>query len=115
MLTDLNLKELSYTTVRFLSLLTGQRCHTIHKLDICYTEICPDIVQITILQLLKTTKRGRHQQSLEILAYPLDSSLCILNCLGECMMRTSLVRKDNNKFLLGIRAPHDAVSKASFV
>lgn len=94
-LKSISLKELSYTTATHLCLLTGQRCQTLHVMNIRYIQILPDRLRITLQQPLKTTKPGKHQAPLEILAYPDDDRLCIVKKLEEHISKTAHLRKSS--------------------
>ena len=56
-LEKLSLKEISLKMTSLLCILTGQRCHTIHKIDISHTQQLPNLIRITIQDTLKTTNQ----------------------------------------------------------
>lgn len=107
----LSLKELSLKTVTLMFLLTGQRCQTIHAIDIRNIQQLPNMLHITISQPLKTTKAGKHQAPLELLAYPSDINLCIVTHLKEYLKRTENLRTQNTALFISFQKPHAAVTR----
>ena len=108
---EMSLKDLTYTTATLLCILTGQRCQTLHKMNIDYIHILPDRLRITIPHLLKTSKPGKHQAPLEIIAYPEDPSICIVTRFNEYISRTASLRKQNTTLFLSIQSPYQPVTK----
>jgi len=56
----LSLKHLTWKLVMLLALLTGQRGQTLHLMDIRYIDVNENRVRIQVLELLKTSKPGKH-------------------------------------------------------
>ena len=94
--------ELSHITL----ILTGQRCETVRNIDInfiqCYDEGCI----ITIREVLKHTKSGKHQPPLELRSYPNDKRLCIIAYLREYIKRTEGLRKEQSQLLISFNKTH---------
>lgn len=55
-LEELNLKDITHKTVVLVTLLSGQRCQTVHALTISGMRITNDTVHFEIAKLLKTSK-----------------------------------------------------------
>ena len=66
---------------------------------------------ITIREVLKHTKAGKHQPPLELRSYPNDKRLCIITYLREYIKRTEGLRKEQSQLLISFNKPHKAVSK----
>jgi hypothetical protein len=66
---------------------------------------------ITIREVLKHTKAGKHQTPLELCAYPKDKRLCVLEYLQEYIKRTATLRGDESQLLVSFVKPHKAVAK----
>ena len=75
-----------------LCLTTGQRGQTIHKIDINYMQALDDLYRrITIQEKLKQTKPGRTNLApIDLLAFPQDKQLCVVEHLKEYLCRTEL-------------------------
>ena len=65
---ELSLKDLSLKTATLLSILTGQRCQTLHKIGISFIQTHTDVTYILFPEPLKTTRPGYHQAPLQLLA-----------------------------------------------
>ena len=65
---------------------------------------------ITIKDILKHTKAGKHQPPLRLAAYPQDKRLCIVQYLLEYLKRTANIRKDETQLLISFNKPHHAVN-----
>ena len=72
---ELSLKDLSLKTATLLSILTGQRCQTLNKIDINFIQTYPDMIHILIPESLKTTRPGYHQEPLQLLVRSLHACL----------------------------------------
>ena len=97
----ISLKDLTMNLSTLLCLLTGQRFQTIHKIN------------ITIREVLKHTKAGKHQAPLELCVYPNDKRICVLEYLQEYIKRTAMLRGDESQLLVSFVKPHKAVTKDS--
>ena len=87
----LSLKELKLKLTILLCLTTGQRGQTIHKFDINYIQDLGDRYRISVHEKLKQTKPGRHLEPIELLAFPEDKELCVVQHLREYIHRTYLL------------------------
>ena len=110
-LEKLSLKEISLKMTSLLCILTGQRCQTIHKIDISHIQHLPNMIRITIKDTLKTTKPGRDIKPLELLAYTNDPDLCIVRLFKEYLLRTSTLREGHTQLLISFQKPYKPVSK----
>lgn len=107
---SLSLKDLSLKLTMLLALLSGQRCQTLHALNMKDMFITENKVEFVISDLLKTTKPGKPRTKLEFQSYDKDPSLCVVRYLSEYLNRTSDKRKDQ-KLLISYQKPHKAISK----
>ena len=60
-----SLKDLTRNLTTLLCILTGQRCQTIHKIDPNFIQFHGEECVITIQEVLKHTKAGKHQAPLQ--------------------------------------------------
>ena len=108
---ELSLKDLSLKTATLLSILTGQRCQTLHKIDINFIQTHTDMIHILIPEPLKTTRPGYHQAPLQLLAYPDNENLCVFRHLKEYLARTAPLRNLHTCLFLSFQKPHLPVGK----
>lgn len=64
-----------------------------------------DRYRITVHEKLKQTKPGRHLEPIELLAFPEDKELCVVQHLREYIHRTDPSRKDHSQLLLSYVSP----------
>lgn len=107
----LSLKDLTLKLTMFLALLSGQRTQTIHSLNINNLNITNDKCIFYVSQILKHSKKGRHQDPIEFLAFTDNKSLCIVDMLKEYLRKTSTIRQNEEKLLISYQSPHQSVSK----
>ena len=93
------------------TLLSGERCQTVHALTVSGTRNSDDSVRFEITKLLKTSKFGKHQGQLEFKAYPLDKRLCVVACLKEYVKKTESVRAGHDAWWLSYCKPFKPVSR----
>jgi integrase len=108
---EVSLKDLTMNLATLLCLLTGQRCQTIHKIDMNFIQLETDKCIITIREVLKHTKAGKHQVPLELHSYPKDKRVCVLEYLKEYIKRTTVLRGEQSKLFVSFVKPHKAVTK----
>ena len=105
----LSLKDLTLKLTMLLCLTTGQRGQT--KFDINYIQDLGDRYRITVNEKLKQTKPGRHLEPIELLAFPEDKELCVVQHLREYIHRTDPLRKDHSQLLLSYVKPFKPVAR----
>ena len=83
-LEDLHLRDLTLKITMLIALLSGQRCQTIHALDMSEMQVVCHPNQQYVFQinkLLKTSRPGKHFSHLTLQAYPADEQLCIFKTI----------------------------------
>ena len=105
------LKELTLKLTMLLCLTTGQRGQTIHKFDINDIQDLDDRYRISVHEKLKQTKPGRHLEPIELLAFPEDKELCVVQHLREYIHLTDPLRKDHSQLLLSYVKPFKPVAR----
>lgn len=110
---SLTLKELTYKLVMLLALLTGQRCQTIHKLQIDSMKMADEKCTFMIDSLLKHSRAGNHLKPIELTHFPPNKSVCVIEVLKEYLSRTREHRVQNktSQLLLSFHSPFKPVSK----
>ncbi len=116
----LTLEELTKKMVTLLCILSTQRSQSIANL---YEEhMIRDDARYTfyIPKILKTTTNFFHQDPLEFEAFPLNSKLCIYNCLDEYLGRTRNIREnvmyedeDKIPIILSYAYPHRPIKSGT--
>ena len=107
---ELTLKMLTLKLVMLLGLLSGQRCQTLHCLNIKDMVLGKSKCVFLLTSLLKTSVPSRHLTHIELLAYPGDPNLCVINCLNAYLERTKPHRSGILQLFLSFQKPFKAVS-----
>lgn len=107
----LGIYALSQKLTMLLLLLSGQRCQTIHLLDVRNMTLTPSTATFSIGDLTKTTRPGHHVPDLVFRAYAPDRRLCIHTALLAYLERTLDVRGAIKTLLLTTRKPYKAASR----
>lgn len=107
---QLSLKNLTLKVVSLLALATGQRVQTISSISIKNIQ-WGDVVQITIPDILKTTRPEKGNPVLILPRFSQDLRICIVTALKVYVQRTQEFRdkQGTDKLLLGICSPHKPV------
>ena len=101
----LTLKDLTMKTTMLVALLSGQRCQTIHTLDVNNMVLTKDRCTFYIHELLKTSRPGKHFGKLELRVYHPDKRLCVVTFLEEYVRRTKPLRS-SSRLLISYQKPH---------
>ena len=107
---DQDLKTLTYKTVMLLDLLTGQRCQTLHALDITNMDLNGEKYTFLITSLLKTSRPGKHLASIEVQSYKTDRKLCSVAHIKEYIKRTADLRGNQRRLFISHQKPHKEIS-----
>lgn len=94
-------KELKLKLTMLWCLTTGQQGQTIHKFDITYIQDLDNWYRICVWEKLTQTKPGRQLDPIELLAFPEDNEICVVQHLREL---TDPLRKDHSElFIIKLR------------
>ena len=110
---DLHLRDLTLKVNMLIALLSGQRCQTIHALDISDMEVVsqPNLQYVfQINKLLKTSRPAKHFSHLVLQAYPTDEQLCIFKTIQVYLAKTKPLRGKHTQLLISYQKPHKPVS-----
>ena len=107
----LSLKQLTWKLVMLLALLTGQRGQTLHLMDLRYIDIQENTVHIQLLDLLKTSKPGKHLKPITLERYYSDSSLCVVDTFKTYIDQTKVIRGKETKLFNPTVRPFKAISR----
>lgn len=70
-----------------------------------------DRFRISLHEKLKQTKPGRHLEPTELLSFPEDKELCVVQHLRECIHRIDPLHKDHSQLLLSYVKPFKQVAR----
>ena len=87
----------------------GQRCQTIHAVNVLDIKIANDTCYIPFYTKLKQTRKGHHLAPLQFRVYH-DTKLCVIANLTEYLKRTATLRVDKALFI-SYQKPYRRVSK----
>ena len=96
-------------TTMLVASLSGQRCQTIHVLDVNDMVLTKDRCTFYIQELLKTSRPGKNFGKLELWAYHPDKRLCVVTFLEEYVRRTKPLWGSSHLFI-SYQKPHDSVT-----
>ena len=108
---QLCLKTLSKKLCTLLVLLSGgQRCQTVHAIDITDLQVVGNTLVIPIMSNIKQTRPSKHMAPLKFTGYPTDPKLYVLTHMGAYLQRTKQLRQCASLFVSYIKA-YSAVGK----
>lgn len=108
---DISLELLSQKLLMLTLLLSGQRCQTIHLLDVRNMSLTYSRATFKIGDVTKTSGPGKHTEDITFLAYAPDRRLCTITVLKHYLERTLDIRGATKQLFLSTRKPHKAASK----
>ena len=73
---DISLKKCSHKLVMLLTLLTGQRCQTLHSITLDEMKFSTGKCVVTVKSLLKTSRPTHHLHPIKLIEYPGDTNIC---------------------------------------
>lgn len=109
---DLPLKDLTIKLCMLFALVTGQRCQTLHLLDLDHLSKGQDYV-FHFAEPLKHSRPNKPAPVVRLRAFPPDRRLCIITVLKEYICRTASLRGAHTKLLLSYIKPYRPISRAS--
>ena len=107
---DLDLRYLTLKLVMLMALVSGQRCQSLHLLDLNLMKKGKD-VRFAFDKPLKHFKQGKTAPLLIFEAFPPDRRLCVLTVLKEYLCRTTTYHREESKLFVSFVKPHKKVSK----
>ena len=102
---SLSLKLLTLKLVMLMTILSGQRCQTIHALSTRDMKVSDSKVVFIVNELLKTSRPGKYPTKLEFLSFDEDPCLCVVRYISEYLKRTKDMRHDHHKLLVSYQKP----------
>ena len=111
---SLSLKQVKLKTTPLLTILAGQRVHTLHMLNVIHMDQSHDKVIFYIVGLTKCSKLCRQNQPVVHRAYVEDKLLCPIKCTHAYLaQRSEIVTQDITEFFINFGKPHNPTSKDS--
>ena len=95
-------------------LVTGQRCQSVHLMDIQQMSKGKSSYKFHVDKLVKQSGPGKPQPVLILPSYPVDKRLCVMTYLKEYLIRTEPVRSaEHTRLFLSYSKPHQPVSQST--
>ena len=88
----------------------GQRCQTVHAINILHVRISNGVCYIPFYTKLKQTRKGHHLAPLKFKVYTKEPKLCVITNLIEYLKKTQGKRSDGALFISS-QKPHNSVSR----
>ena len=107
---ELNLHMLSVKLVTPCALTAGQRCQTLHALDIAHMQLTQHKAMFPINTLLKTASPKSPTSVITLNTYREDRRLCVFTCLRHYLKRTKQICS-STKLFISTHSPHGGVTK----
>ena len=108
---ELKFSELGKKLALLIALLAGgQRCQTLHAINVLHITVLNDRCVIPIYTTLKHTRVGTHLHPLEFRVYLPEEKLCVVNNLKWYIQKTMTIRHHPALFLSTIQ-PHHPITK----
>ena len=109
-LDTLTLRLLTFKLVMLIALVTGQRCQTLHLMDLRNMNTYQHGVKFLITEPVKQSAPNRQQPVLVLPEYTVDEKVCVVTCLRRYLDCTSGLR-DCQKLFVSYARPYRAVSR----
>lgn len=107
----LSLQNLTLKLVMLIALTNAARCQSIHLMDVHSVNKLKGEFVFVINDLIKQSRPGYEEPTVNIKAYPPDRRLCVYSVYKEYMLRTKHLRENHSKLLVSYIKPHQPVTK----
>lgn len=107
----ISLKDLTLKLTMLISLTNATRVQSIHLMDLNFVQKVKGNFVFILNELIKQSRPGYKEPTVDITAYPPDRRLCTVTCYKEYVLRTKCFRKNSRKLLLSYVKPHECVSR----
>ena len=97
---SISLKMLTLRFTMLLCLLAGQRCQTVHAMEIDYMDLSESKCILLLIIFSKTLSQELILNPLEYFAFEEDEQLCIISNLNDYLARTKPLRKRYSQLLI---------------
>jgi len=108
---SISFKHLTWKLVMLLTLLTGQRGQTLHLMDLQFIKLTQNSINIQLMELLKTSKPGKHLAPLLLYEFETDKRLCVVETMIEYIKRTKILRGKESKLFITTIKPYKPISR----
>ena len=108
---SISFKHLTWNLVMLLALLTGQRGQTLHLMDLQFIKLTQNSINIQLMELLKTSKPGKHLAPLLLYEFETDKRLCVVETMIEYIKRTKILRGKESKLFITTLKPYKPISR----
>ena len=109
-LAEISLKILTLKTVTLTALVTGQRCQSIHLMDLKHMQQTEQKLRFVIEEKVKTSAPGKKQPVLILPKFDMNEKRCVCATMIEYIRRTSALRDGQSKVFISYTKPHGQVT-----
>ena len=110
-LQEINLRDLTYKLIMLCALVTGQRCQSLHLMNLSTMDKSSSYYRFEISNLVKKSAPGRAQPVLMLPRFIADKSLSVYSVLEEYLQRTQTLRNNESQLFISFAKPHKKVTK----
>jgi len=109
-LDSLSLEDLTYKLAALLALCTAHKVQTFSVINLDKIRTVEHGIEIYVTDNIKTSGIGKAQPCLYLPRFNDQPELCIVSTLEEYILKTSSLRKNNEKLLISFKKPHQPVT-----
>lgn len=107
----LSLKLLTLKLVMLIALITGQRCQSIHYLDLQGLSKHETYFKFKLLKHVKQSKAGVKINPIFLNKYPIKPELCVYQTLEHYLLATNTLRGEETQLFISYIKPYKKVCK----
>ena len=111
---SLSLKELSARLAILLALTSGQRCQTLHALDLRDASVSSVGVKFVVSSIVKHSRVNKPQPEIMVKPFTTEQKLCLFTTLSRYLTVTQTLRNNNTKLFISYIRPHRPITKDTF-
>lgn len=97
---NISLKYMTLKLTVLLAILTGQRCQTVHLLNIDNMQMIDNKCLFYINDVVKQTTAQKHVKPIELVKYEPDNRLCVVQTIQQYVDKTADIRGDYKQLLI---------------
>ena len=107
----ITLKDLTLKLTMLIALTNAARAQSIHLMNVNSVQKLKFEYVFVINELIKQSRPGFKEPTVNIKAYPPDRRICVYTVLKEYLLRTKHYRGKHGKLLLSYVKPHEPISR----
>lgn len=108
---SVGLKKLTHKLFMLTALVTGQRCQSLHLMDLTSMQQNDVHYKFIIKDIVNQSAPGRNQPELILSAFTADCRVCVYSVLSEYIKCTAPLRGGETRLFISFVKPYQAVSR----